>query len=86
MENKEIVKILEAHKEWIEHPEKSKGKVNELILAQAIGIAVSKLNLLIIPAVGVRSEQLTDKNFDCFEYSQGFHRCFKQCDKCKNFS
>lgn len=51
MENEEIIKILEAHKEWIEHPEKSKGKVNELILAQAIGFAVSKLNLLTIPVV-----------------------------------
>lgn len=58
MENKEIIKILEAHKEWIEHPEKSKGKVNELILAQAIGFAVSKLNLLTIPDVVGQSEQL----------------------------
>jgi len=60
MENKEIVKILEAHKEWIEHPEKSKGKVNELILAQAIGIAVSKLNLLTIPDVVSPTDRLME--------------------------
>lgn len=33
-----------------------------------------------------QSEQLVDKNFDCFEYSQGFHRCFEQCKKCKSFN
>ena len=32
------------------------------------------------------SELLADKEFDCFEYAQGFHRCFKQCERCKNFS
>ena len=41
---------------------------------------------LTTPVVVEQSEQLADKNFDCFEYSQGFHRCFEQCKKCKDFS
>lgn len=42
--------------------------------------------LCVLFSVVGQSEQLADKNFDCFEYSQGFHRCFKQCKNCKNFS
>jgi len=43
MEINNVVEILEAHKEWIEYPEKSKGQVNKFILSKAIGLALGKL-------------------------------------------
>ena len=43
MEINNVIEILEAHKEWIEFPEKSKGEVNKFILSKAIGLALGKL-------------------------------------------
>ena len=68
--------------EFFNDDDKSWYKVQELMESYH----QSKLDLLTVPVVVEQSEQLADKNFDCFEYSQGFHRCFEQCKKCKDFS
>ena len=47
MEFNNVIEVLDAHKEFIEQPKKSKGEVNQLILVKAIGLAVGELNKLL---------------------------------------
>ena len=80
--SKNYNKVLEGLKAFgYDDLEDLPAKTKELLLC-----TITVTEVLTLTDVVGQSEQLAAKNFDCFEYSQGFHRCFEQCKKCKGFS